>query len=439
MQWEALLAEPAWQEIQILWKTLPSWPPSQTEQAYSDYIQSHWKTLRLCLESSLLALQPLVLKQLISPQSLEAARTLLHMRLDRRLGDNQTKIESPYQLQKDPYLRPVYSCYHALQELEQRIKILKTEAYFEPYLSENTIQTILGDLNLDLLEKYAQLIGKEARQKYWPLILDTLIALELKQINTIAGLAYLQERCENEDPLSLAANTLLRSRFTGALRTALSLLNEAEGLSNSLLPALNRLLTAPGQHSLRASAVKLLKQFALETAWESILPLLKETHSDSFQAEGSFGQVRLAALELLSNFTTLPQGNEMIALMQAGIYTPSWGNLTRLKAIQILAQWGIQGYLEEVLAILKTALAHDHLEEFEAALEVLKKLKDQRCVPILLEQLRKLSDSDTALESFRQAFQGDRKPIEESIINTIKTLGQTVVFDRVSQNWILKS
>ncbi len=438
MQWEALLADPAWQEIQSLWQALADWPP-KLEPTQTEPLPVPWEQLRLLLEYALLALQPLVLKQILSAQALENVRILLHLRLDRRLVSTQARPpSSPYQLQPDPYLRPQYHRYHALQALEQQIKDLKQAPFFTQRFSMAETQNILEDLNLDLLEIYARRLGPEAREKHWPMVLETIIALELPWAENSIAPAQIELKIAQFAPLALAEDILMRSRFSGALRAALSILKEAQDLSQAL-PALRRLVLSPGQHSLKTAALGLLKKFSAEQVWEILSSLLKETMPDSHQAEGSFGQVRWACLEVLSPFQSPEYQNLAQPLLRAGIHAPYWSNLSRLKAIQILAKWGHPGYLEEVIGALKSALAQDHREETEAALEALKTLQDPRSIPILVELLRHLSRSDTALENLRQAFHSDRTPIQEGILKTLKVLGHPLSYDPVSQQWLPES
>jgi len=433
MQWEALLADPAWQEVQAVWRSLAHWPPvPASPQAEA----IPWEQLRLLLEYDLLALQPLVLKQVLSAQALENVRILLHLRLDRRLENTQLKAKtSPYQLQANPDLRPQYHRYHAFQALEQVLKDLKQTPFFQERLSLTETQNILEDLNLDLLEVYARLLGPTGREKHWPLVLNTLIALELPLSEDGISPVQLELKLAEFSPLALAEDILMRSRFSGALRAALSILKETPTLSQTQ-PALRRLILSPGQHSLKTAALELLKKFPEEETWEVLQAVLEDPMPDSHQAEGAFGRVRQAALDVLSQFQTQAMQSNAQSRLQTGIPAPNWSNLSRLKAIQILAKWGHSGYLEEVIGALKNALAQDHREETEAALEALKALQDPRSIPILVELLRHLSRSDTVLENLRQAFHSDRTPIQEGLLNTLKVLGQPMYHDPVSRQWL---
>jgi hypothetical protein len=435
MQWEALLADPTWQEVQSLWRALADWPP-KSEPTQTEPLPVPWEQLRLLLEYALLALQPLVLKQVLSPQALENVRILLHLRLDRRLVSTQARpTTSPYQLQPDPYLRPPYHRYHALQALEQQIKTLKQTPFFMQRFSMAETQNILEDLNLDLLEIYARLLGPEARENHWPMVLETIIALELPLAENSISPAQIELKIAQFAPLALAEDILMRSRFSGALRAALSILKEAQDLSQAL-PALRRLVLSPGQHSLTTAALGLLKKFSEEEVWTVLSSLLEENMPDSHQAEGAFGQVRWAALDVLSQFQNHEYQTLAQPLLRTGIHAAYWSNLSRLKAIQILAKWGHPGYLEEVIGALKSALAQDHREEMEAALEALKTLQDPRSIPILVELLRHLSRSDTVLENLRQAFHSDRTPIQEGLLKTLKVLGHPLSYDPVSLQWL---
>ncbi|PIQ27771.1 hypothetical protein COW36_07625 [bacterium (Candidatus Blackallbacteria) CG17_big_fil_post_rev_8_21_14_2_50_48_46] len=436
MLFVSLLEEPLWQELQLYWQAFAVFP----SPLLASPEQLRWDILRLLLEQQLLKLQPFVLNQRLRPEILEILRILLHLRMDHLLEQHQQekqKETSPYHLEADPYLRPPYNRYHILQELEQRFKALRQSPPLDQLLNLACTQRIEEDLTLGLLERYARLLG-EAREKHWQDTLDCVIGLELQAPSADAALAFIQGLLAQVDGQALAAKILQRSRFPAALKSALFLLEKAESLESSL-PALQRLLSVPGQHSLKALALKLLQASTEAMNWDLLKPLLKTSVPDSLQADGAFALVRCAALDVLpTDWNRLAaERQELLDLLQAGIYSVHWSAASRLKAMMHMARQGYSGYLEDILIELKSALAHDHAYETGLALEALKVLKDKRAVPVLLELLQKSLHSDTQLEKFRQVFQADRTQTQHQLLAVLRSLGQNLQYDTALQRWIL--
>jgi hypothetical protein len=438
MQIPDLLKHKIWQDFQLIWQVLPHVLHAQlTNQTV--YAREDWQLLRLLLEVRLLALQSLLEETLLNIPELETIRRLAHLRLDRVLARALTHrlgASGPYQLPPDPYLRPTYNRYHALRDLEGRLAEMRSDSDLKDLLSLNVSMYLVEDLNLELLELHARTLGKHQKQ-HWPMVLDVLIAADLRAVVPSALTEQLDLLLTETDALALAADLLQRSRSVPALKAALFLLSQSENVEISL-PALQRLLNTPGQHNLRAQAIPLLSHFSGAVMWGLLLPLLKDSTPDEQQADGSFAEIRAATLDALSAcLRRYPEAiNEALMLLQTGIHSHAWSPASRLLGLRILAEQGIQGDLDMVLAELKNALTQDHVAEINLALKTLQVMKDRRATPMLLELLQQSTRSDTALERFRQAFHAERISVQEQIEETLKLLGQPVRFDSALQRWV---
>lgn len=430
-----LLEQQPWRDVQSAWRALPR----VTETAGTEYSQAWWQNWRLLLETHLLALQPLVLAGALGADTLEMLRRLFNLRLervlDRYLQQTRPLLLRTYYLTPDPYLRPAYHRYHAFQELEQRLLLLRQEPFWSPLLSSSLSQRVLEDLNLELLEILAAQLGP-TREAFWPEILDLLIVLEVQAPASEAVLPQLLQKHAGIDSLAVAEEILQHSRFPVALKAALFFLVQSGELGASL-PALARLLHTSGQHSLRAQAVQLLGQFPAPASADLLATLLRDPTPDTQPADGIFAEVRLAALAALREvYRAFPEyWSQAVVLLQSGIHTPAWGPAARLTAVRMLAEQGMGDYLELVLQELKLALVQDHHREITLALQALQTMGDTRAIPVLLEMLQQSFRPDTALERFRQAFHADRQALQEQIQTTLKALGQPVRFNSQRQRW----
>ena len=441
MQISGLLKHKNWQDFQFIWQVLPHVLQSHLANQ-TVYSKEQWQVLRLLLEERLLALQSLLEGTLLTIPELETIRRLGHLRLDRILAkalSHRQGPSGPYQLPPDPYLRPSYNRYHALRDLEDRLAEMRRDSELQELLTLNISMHIVEDLNLELLELHARALGKHQKQ-HWPMVLDLLIVADLRAVIPAEILAQLDLLLTETNALALAADLLQHSRSVPTLKAALFLLSQSDNADISL-PALQRLLNTPGQHHLRAQAIPLLSHFSEAVMWGLLLPLLKDTTPDEQQADGVFAEIRMAALDALSScLRRYPAAvNEALMLLQTGIHSHLWSPASRLIALRILAEQGIQGDLDMVLAELKNALNQDHIVEINLALKTLQVMKDRRATPMLLELLQQSSRSDTALERLRQAFHSERQSVQAQIEATLKALGQPVRFDSTLQRWVQES
>lgn len=396
--------------------------------------EAWWQKWRLLLEIRILALEPLVSMGALSTDLLEILRRLSHLRLERVLEQylQMRQISRPpYHLSPDPYLRPAYHRYHALQELQQRLQSLAQDPHYSSLISPFFKQHVLEDLNLELLEILANQLGSK-RTILWSETLDLLIALGAPPAEDISSF-ILQEHAEM-DGRGIAEEVLQRSRSPIALKAALFFLAQVDDLSVSL-PALSRLLHTPGQHHLKAQAVQLLNQVPSAASADLLMNILTDSTPDSCADDGLFAEVRLATLATLRTMCyALPAlWSQTIGVLQTGINSPAWSAAARLTAVQILAEQGMDNYLELVLTELKTALAQDHYHEITLALETLKTMGNTQAIPVLMEILQQSFRPHTTLERFRQAFYAERQALQEQIQATLKALGQPVQFNAQQQ------
>lgn len=444
-----LLESPTWHHLQLYWEAL---------EALSDYFligEAHepmeeeeqlparafdWDQLRLLLDRRLMAGQELVLQEAMTLQELKVTQEIVLFRLEQgllRLNQQRQLQHQQYAVAPDPYLRPKYSRYHALKEIEQQIKGYKTQEEYKEYLPIHVHQHIVEDMSMELIEIFAKRLSEDEREKKWHVLLQSVLALSCNEIPHQSAVDQVMDLLEQEDPFKLALRVAQSSSYEKSIESAIRILARYPGEDAS--KAYKRIIQRFGEsYYIQEQAIEQLGLIPDSNAFELLLEIIKSDIDDEERdVNGRFyHHVRVLALRALQGFKKeKSEQTQMIETFQVAINQSSWGIFSQLTAIQVLASLGVYVGFEIAVMALQMSTSKDYSKIQELAADTLVILKDRRAIQFLFSALNELTKSETVIERYKGAFKRDTQFIIDKLCWGLQQFGIIAVQDLISGEW----
>lgn len=447
-----LLKTQPWQHIQLYWESLSAFCEHFWNQNDPDYFadedepptqavtygELNWDLLRLFIDRRLSELQPLILKQFLTQDESTIIQRLVLLRFEQvlqRLNYQRQQLHHQYAVSPDPYLRPLYSRYHALREVEELLQEFRKDSELNKVLTLGVCQHMVEDLNMELIEQYAKTLPPEQKPTVWPVLLRSLMLLSCNQISHPMAMNQVMDLMRQENLLELAIRVLQSSPFARSLESALVVAGAVP--VPEVRQAIYRLLHRKEiDYQVQKKAIKVMAEHPEATDLPVLFEVIQSPLDDNHKRDLFFYQVREAAIMAMAAYSQSSTVRvQVLQILQDSIQSPVWGPQSQLQAIRMLAQCEVYVGFELAVTALQMSTQRDFARIQELAADTLVALRDRRAIPFLISTLNTFTQSETVMERYKGLFQKEKQSTVDHLCRCLQQFGVQVSQDMVTGEW----